>query len=102
MYGLPYGLEGDVEDPTRPAPNPARTIRNGILGRNAARAYEIDPDARRHEIHCDGVNQIREDGYLHGKPGDQTESAPLASHLSPGARTRREVMKNLVESEWSP
>ncbi len=32
----------------------------------------------------------------------QRESAPLASHLSPGARTRREVMKGLKESPWSP
>lgn len=102
LYGLPYGMEGDVEDPTKPAPNPARTIRNGILGRNAARAYEIDPDAQRHKIHCDDVNQVREDGYLHGRAGDPTESAPLSSHLSPGARTRREVWKNITESEWSP
>src|SRR5206468_6989660 len=31
LYGLPHGLEGDVEDPTRKAPRPARTIRNAIL-----------------------------------------------------------------------
>jgi uncharacterized protein len=102
LYGLPYGLDGDVEDPTRPAPNPARTIRNGILGRNAARAYEIDPDARRHRIDCDDVNQVRDEGYLRGERGGLTESAPLASHVAPGGRTRREVMKNLLESEWSP
>ncbi len=102
LYGLPFGLEGDVEDPTRKAPFPERTIRNGILGRNAARAYEIRPNARRHKIHCDDVNQVREDGYLRGQPGDPDESAPLSSHLAPGARTRREVMKSLLESEWSP
>ena len=64
FYGLPYGLEGDVEDPTQPAPSPDRTIRNGILGRNAARAYGIDPDAARNAISCDVVNGLRQHGYL--------------------------------------
>ncbi len=101
LYGLPYGLEGDVNDPTRKAPKPERTIRNGILGRNAARAYEINPDAQRDAIHCDDVNELREQGYLRDQ-GTERESAPLASHLSPGARTRREVMKTLSEGPWSP
>jgi predicted TIM-barrel fold metal-dependent hydrolase len=102
LYHLPYGLEGDVEDPERKAPRPERTIRNAILGRNAARAYEIDPDARRRRIHCDDVAELRERGYLHGEPGSPRESAPLASHVAPGPRTRREVMKALTEGEWSP
>jgi uncharacterized protein len=101
LYGLPYGLDGDVNDPTRKAPEPERTIRNGILGRNAARAYEINPDAKRREIECDDVNEMREQGYLRDQ-GTHRESAPLASHLAPGARTRREVMKGLKEGPWSP
>ena len=101
FYGLPHGLEGDVEDPTQPAPSPDRTIRNAILGRNAARAYGIDPDAARNAISCDAVNGLRQHGYLDGV-GTPTESAPLASNSAPGARTRREVMKNLIESPWSP
>ena len=101
FYGLPYGLEGDVEDPTQPAPSPDRTIRNAILGRNAARAYGIDPDAARNAISCDTVNGLRQNGYLSGV-GTLTESAPLASHEAPGARTRREVMASLIESPWSP
>jgi predicted TIM-barrel fold metal-dependent hydrolase len=101
FYGLPPGLEGDVEDPTRKAPRPERTIRNAILGRNSARAYRIDPDARRHEIHCDAVSGLRQDGYLSGV-GTQTESAPLASNTAPGPRTRREVLKGLRENPWSP
>jgi hypothetical protein len=101
FYGLPYGLEGDVEDPTRKAHKPSRTIRNGILGRNAARAYEFDPDERFNEIHCDQVNALRQDAYL-SQVGTPLESAPLASHKSPGARTRREVMDSLVNSPWSP
>ncbi|MGH2986242.1 MAG: amidohydrolase family protein [Solirubrobacterales bacterium] len=102
LYRLPFGLEGDVEDPTRKAPRPERTIRNGILGRNAARAYEIDPDARRRKIACDDVNGLREEGYLRGEQGSEHESAPLASHTSPGPRTRREVLRSLTETEWSP
>src|SRR5439155_7557421 len=35
-YNLPWGLDGDVDNPTRRAARPERTIRNGILGRNAA------------------------------------------------------------------
>jgi uncharacterized protein len=101
LYGLPHGLEGDVNDPTRKAPDRARTIRNGILGRNAARAYEINPEATRRKIHCDDVNELREAGYLRDQ-GTERESAPLASHVAPGPRTRREVMKSLAEGEWSP
>jgi uncharacterized protein len=101
LYGLPHGLEGDVEDPTRKAPRPARTIRNAILGRNAARAYRIDPFKVRREIDCDAVNGLRRDGYLSGL-GTERESAPLASHEAPGPRTRREVLKALRENPWSP
>jgi predicted TIM-barrel fold metal-dependent hydrolase len=101
FYGLPYGLDGDVEDPTRKARKPSRTIRNGILGRNAARAYNFDPDARFRDISCDSVQGLKEHGYLDGV-GTQREGAPLATHKAPGARTRREVMHSLVNSEWSP
>jgi predicted TIM-barrel fold metal-dependent hydrolase len=100
LYKLPYGLEGDVEDPRRKAKKPSRTIRNAILGRNAARAYRVDPDKRRNEIHCDQVNALREDAYLSGS--DETESAPLASNEAPGPRTRREVIESVYGSPWSP
>jgi predicted TIM-barrel fold metal-dependent hydrolase len=101
FYGLPYGLDGDVEDPTRKARKPARTIRNGILGRNAARAYNFDPDQRFRDISCDQVNGLRQNAYLSGL-GTEREMAPLASHKAPGARTRREVMESLVNTPWSP
>jgi uncharacterized protein len=100
LYGLPYGLEGDVEDPTRKAPRPSRTIRNAILGRNAARAYNVDPDAKRKAITCDQVNALKEHVYVQGS--GERESAPLASQVSPGARTRREVWKSIWETPWSP
>jgi hypothetical protein len=101
FYGLPYGLEGDVEDPTRKARKPSRTIRNGILGRNAARAYNFDPDKRFHEISCDAVQALKDNDYI-SDHGTQREGAPLATHRSPGARTRREVMDSLINSPWSP
>jgi uncharacterized protein len=101
LYGLPYGLEGDVEDPRRRAPKPARTIRNGILGRNVATAYRVNPDERRNEIACDDVNALRQDAYLSGV-GTERESAPLASNVAPGPRTRREVIKSFRENPWSP
>ena len=100
LYGLPYGLEGDVDDPTQPAPSPDRTIRNGILGRNAAAAYRVDPDALRTAIACDEVNGLRND-YLVGS-GSPTESAPLASNQLLGARTRRELLTLRKDKPWAP
>src|SRR3954471_8114388 len=100
-YGLPHGLEGDIEDPTRKARNPKRTIRNGILGRNAARAYNFDPDKRFHDISCDRVQQLKDNDYITDH-GTQREGAPLATHKAPGARTRREVWDSIVNSPWSP
>jgi hypothetical protein len=101
LYNLPYGLEGDVEDPTRKARRPERTIRNAILGRNAARAYRFNPDARRRKISCDQVNQLRDEGYV-SNAGSERESAPLASNTVLGPRTAGEVLKSLTESPWSP
>jgi hypothetical protein len=100
LYNLPYGLEGDVENPSQPAPDPARTIRNAILGRNAAEAYGIDPDAARNAISCDQVNAIREE-YI-TNPNTSIESAPMASNQMQGARTRRELFASLKEKPWGP
>ena len=100
LYGLPYGLEGDVEDPTVPAPTPARTIRNGILGRNAAAAYRVDPDAQRAALTCDQVNDLRA-GYV-VDAGSPVESAPLASNQVLGARTRRELLHLRRDQPWAP
>ncbi|MFY9588070.1 MAG: hypothetical protein WAT66_11505, partial [Actinomycetota bacterium] len=62
-YRLPFGLEGDVENPLVKAPSPSRTIRNAIFGRNAAVPYRMDPDAQLNAIACDKVQDIRND-YL--------------------------------------
>jgi predicted TIM-barrel fold metal-dependent hydrolase len=101
LYNLPYGLDGDVEDPTQPAPSPARTIRNGILGRNAAAAYNIDPDLARSRIVCDDVNQLRESEYL-DNVRTPTETVPMRENTLHGARTRRDVLKGLTEGPWAP
>jgi hypothetical protein len=101
LYGLPYGLEGDREDPTKPAPDPSRSIRNGIFGRNAADAYNFDPDQRFNAIACDDVQKIKDDTYV-GNPGTAQETAPLRANQIPGPRTRREVMRGMVENPWSP
>jgi hypothetical protein len=102
FYGLPYGMEGDVEDPTRKAPTPARTIRNGILGRNVAPAYRVDPDKKRHQISCDRVNALRDDEYTLTRSNHLLETRPFASNVSPGARHWREVWKSITEGPWSP
>ena len=103
MYGLPYGLDGDVEDPTRKAPTPARTIRNGILGRNVASAYKVDPDKKRNTISCDQVNALREDEYTLTRADNHLmETRPFASNVAPGARTWQEVWGRITEGPWSP
>jgi uncharacterized protein len=102
LYGLPHGLEGDVEDPRRKAPHPSRTIRNGILGRNAAVAYRFDADRRRHEIDCDAVQHIRDNGYINSPGQGPKESVPLRTNAIPGPRTHREVANSLTEGPWSP
>ena len=100
LYGLPHGLEGDREDPTKLAPSPERTIRNGILGYNAAEAYNFDPVFRSQAIACDQVRKLKDEGYIQGH-GLQ-EMAPLRMNRIPGPRTRREVLKSLREHPWSP
>jgi uncharacterized protein len=102
FYNLPYGLDGDVEDPTQPAPSPERTIRNGILGRNAAEAYNIDPDASRNAIECAKVNSLRKEDYVKNIGDGHIEEVPLASNTVLGPRTRRAVLKGMTEGPWAP
>ena len=75
LYNLPWGLHGDIDDPTRDTrigsnynghPAPERSIRNGILGRNAARVYDIDADDSLGLIRCDDVQKIRDE--YHAEP----------------------------------
>jgi predicted TIM-barrel fold metal-dependent hydrolase len=100
LYRLPFGLDGDVENPLAPAPNPARTIRNGILGRNAAAVYGVDPDAALGKLNCDDVQAIR-DAYIIN-PLTPKEAAPLRSNGAPAYRSRRELFRDLANKPWSP
>src|SRR4051812_22653866 len=100
LYGLPYGLEGHRDDPTKPAKDPAKSIRNAILGYNAAEAYNFDPKVKAQAISCDQVQHVKDDGYISGH--GLTETAPLRTNQIPGPRTRREVLRHLTENPWSP
>ena len=98
-YGLEWGLDGDVDDPTQKAATPDRTIRNGILGRNAAVPYGIDPDEQRNAIACDQVTKTRDD-YLIGTGGFQ--EAPMRSNAVYGFRTPSEVRRHYATKPWAP
>lgn len=100
-YGLPFGLDGDVNHPTRRAQDPTRTIRNGILGRNAAVPYGIDPAATLTAIGCDKVQRTRQDYLL--DPGTLRERAPLRSNVVYGYRTRSELLADIWPNRpWAP
>lgn len=98
-YGLPYGLDGDVENPQDPAPSPDRTIRNGILGRNAARAYGINVDEHYAALSCDQVNAFRESFIA--DPLTERERSPLASNTILGPRTASELAAER-SGPWAP
>ena len=87
LYGLPYGLEGDVEDPTRKAPQPDR---DDPQRRSSAATPPAPtgstPTRAAHAIACDEVNELREDGYLRGEPGDERRVG--AARLATRARAR--------------
>jgi uncharacterized protein len=121
LYNLPHGLEGDRWDPrvnchqasnyrhkhphvnnwpTDGRPHPERSIRNGILGRNAAVAYQVNPDAKLKAIKCDEVQEMRDKGYLEGEGA--TLRAPHASNSVYGERTPKDVMHELWSQPWSP
>ena len=101
-YHLPYGLDGWVEDPSKRAPNPAGTIRNAILGRNAARVYRVDPEKTLRAISCDKVQEIRDAYLVNPMTPDPRHGAPLRSNAIPGYRTRRELFKDLASKPWGP
>ena len=121
LYKLPHGLEGDRWDPTRnsqdassylsPHPHipdwptdgrahPERSIRNGIFGRNAAEAYEVDADAKFKLISCDDVQRIR-DSYQ-ADAGTPRARAPLASNKVNGARSNYELLADMNSKPWAP
>ena len=121
FYNLPFGLEGDVDDPTKNAQDassymsahpavpgwptdgrahPERTIRNGIFGRNAAIAYEVDPDAAFKALSCDDVQKVRDAYYVNQYT--PKEAAPMASNQVLGPRTAQELINHRASAPWSP
>ena len=93
VYHLPYGLEGDVHNPSHLAKNPKNSIRNAILGRNAMQAYDVglgnpvrlDPER---------LIQLANEGLvMHG--GTEREVRLYASNEIQGFRTRRELFAAL-------
>lgn len=93
LYNLPYGLDGDVDDPTvnaMAAGRPERAIRNGVLGRNAAVPYGIDPDATLQAISCDEVQKIRDEYLLN----------PMTPNRVNGPKTVQETFAAMREDPW--
>jgi hypothetical protein len=120
FYNLPYGLDGDRFDPRRNAlsgasyngnpdvkgwpkdgkAHPERSIRNGILGRNAAKAYGLDPDAHRGMIAADQVQAMR-DAYIIN-PMTPREMATWRSNRILGPRTKREFWNFVTAPDYTP
>ncbi|MHB8511726.1 MAG: amidohydrolase family protein [Actinomycetota bacterium] len=126
FYNLPYGIDGDRFDPSKPTvtapghendPNasPAEnSIRNGIFGYNAAEVYKVT-DAAAHVndrnekfnptgvpggMDCNQVQKIR-DAYILNQATPK-EMAPMKSNVLFGARTKRALVKQRKESPWAP
>jgi hypothetical protein len=103
QYNLPWGLEGDIDNPSVLATDPRRTIRNGIFGRNAAGPYRVDPDAQHVEISCDKLTQYTQSEEVLADAGTPRERRVLASNVVYGARTPREVFANTYPNKpWAP
>jgi hypothetical protein len=111
FYNLPYGLDGDADDPTKNAlsagtymsPNPPvkdwptdksahpeRSIRNAIFGRNAAIPYRVDPNTALKTLSCDKFEPLRQ-AY---------REAPTPSLAKYGPRTRRQLLAMLRADPW--
>jgi hypothetical protein len=111
FYKLPYGLDGDADDPTKNAlsaatymsPNPPvkdwptdkaahpeRSIRNAIFGRNAAIPYRVDPNAALKTLSCDKLEPQRQ-AY---------SEVPMPSLAKYGPRTRRQLLAMLRADPW--
>ena len=103
QYNLPWGLEGDIDDPSVRATDPRRTIRNGIFGRNAAVPYRVNPDAQHVAISCDKLTQYTQNEEVVADAGTPRERRVLASNVVYGARTPREVLANTYPNKpWAP
>jgi hypothetical protein len=84
--------------PTDGRSHPERTIRNGILGRNAAPIYDVDADAAYAEMSCDDLNRLREE-YLGERINELASAGPSRSNMILGPRTREEAIA-MLNDEW--
>lgn len=84
--------------PTSGSYHPERSIRNGILGRNAADAYEIDTEEVRKAIRCDDVQRLR-DEYTTDKVNGLASIGRSRSNMIYGPRTKQETIAMLNE-DW--
>ena len=121
LYNLPYGIDGDIDDPRRNAhsassymsrhphvagwptdkkAHPERSIRNAIFGRNAARVYRVNPDADFNKIKCDDVNKLRESYLINA--GTEREVAPYRSNTIYGFRDAASLLKDRASRPWAP
>lgn len=114
-YHLPWGVDGDVDDPSRPTRavyaernntsirGPEFSIRNGIFGRNAAAPYGVNPDAAQNAISCDALNKAYSDPDILAAPGTERETRVMASNVVYGPRTRRELFASVWPNKpWAP
>jgi uncharacterized protein len=79
--------------------HPERSIRNGLLGRNAADLYEHDADAKYEAIHCDEVQHMR-DQWLGDAVSGNWEYHRFRSNTVYGPRTRQELV-TMLNNEWA-
>jgi hypothetical protein len=83
--------------PTDGKPHPERSIRNGILGRNAADIYEVNADAKYKALSCDRLQEMR-NGYVSDQIAGLGDYVPR-DNVVYGPRTRAEVIK-MVNEDW--
>lgn len=84
--------------PTSGTSHPERSIRNGILGRNAAEIYEIDTEELRKAVDCDDVQRLR-DEYISNQVNGLASIGPSRSNEIFGPRTKQGTIAMLNE-EW--
>ena len=70
LYNLPYGLEGDVEDPTRRAPTRRGRSATASSGATSRRPTASTRTRKRNAIACDDVAKLKDEGYV-TSPGDR-------------------------------
>lgn len=103
MYHLPYGLDGDVDDPSRRAKRPARSIRNAIFGRNAMRPYfgiENGQGTLPEPVACPDYADPAPSICKPPSTGETAILTPRSNRIY-GPRSRRDFFAGLREDPWA-